>query len=138
MLNEKKISPLKEIHTEFCLNLRVFLKSQKDSEFRKKIMGMASVEESQTAEKKQYFQEMSVVLMENIGLEKNEENMSALLSIANRISINTFTIQDALYNYGGIAIGIYYPCNFINHDCQPNCSQIFDGKKLKILANREI
>lgn len=60
------------------------------------------------------------------------------MSIANRISINTFTIQDPLYNYGGIAIGLFYPANFINHDCQPNCIQIFDGRNLKIMANKDI
>lgn len=61
-----------------------------------------------------------------------------MFSIANRISINTFTLQDPLYNFDGIAIGIYYPANLLNHDCQANCTQIFDGRTLKILANKPI
>ncbi len=60
--------------------------------------------------------------------------MSLLLSLANKIAVNAFTIQDYLFNQDGIALGLYYPANFINHSCGPNAVQIFDGKKLSIVA----
>ena len=37
------------------------------------------------------------------------------------VSLNTFTVQDYLCTYESIGIGLYYPANFINHSCSPNC-----------------
>ncbi len=56
----------------------------------------------------------------------------------NIVAVNAFTIQDAFYTNDGVAIGIYWPANYMNHDCGANCIQIFDGRYLKIVANRAI
>ena len=64
--------------------------------------------------------------------------MSYLISLLGIISINTFTIQDYLFNHSGIAIGLYSPANFINHSCNPNSVQVFNGKQLNIIALRNI
>ena len=62
--------------------------------------------------------------------------MGELIRLAGIISINTFTIQDYLFNYSGIAIGVYSPANFINHSCNPNAVQVFNGKELNVIALR--
>jgi hypothetical protein len=64
--------------------------------------------------------------------------MSYLIKLLGIISINTFTIQDYLFNHSGIAIALYSPANFINHSCNPNCVQVFNGKQLNIIALRNI
>ena len=81
---------------------------------------------------------MAIVLMENIGIEKNEENLSALLQQMSTISINGFTVQDYLCNIKAVGVAIYWPCNFINHSCHPNSAQIFDGEVLKIVPRMAI
>lgn len=79
-----------------------------------------------------------MVLIENLGIERNEENLSALIKQQCSVSLNCFTIQDYLCNYDCVGLGLYWPANFINHHCHPNCTQIFDGRVLKIVANRII
>lgn len=64
--------------------------------------------------------------------------MSKLITQQSAVSLNCFTIQDYLCNYESVGIGIYYPANYINHHCKPNCTQIYDGSTLKIIANRII
>ena len=64
--------------------------------------------------------------------------MSNIIKQISTVSINGFTIQDYLCSVDALGPGIYYPANFINHDCHPNCTQIYDGKTLKIVANRPI
>ena len=54
------------------------------------------------------------------------------------VSLNGFTIQDYMCTIQAIGPGLYYPLNFINHDCHPNCTQIYGGRTLKIVANRLI
>lgn len=54
------------------------------------------------------------------------------------VSINSFTIQDYLCSYDSVGVGLYYIANFINHSCEPNCEQIFDGNTLKIISLRTI
>jgi SET and MYND domain-containing protein len=81
---------------------------------------------------------MAVCIVENIQLEKSAEVLALLFKLANIISVNAFTIQDYLFNYEGIAIGLYHPANYINHSCSPNAVQLFDGKTLKIIALQDI
>lgn len=64
--------------------------------------------------------------------------MSLLITLANKISVNAFTIQDYLFNHDGIAIGLYHPANYFNHSCSPNAVQVFDGRTLKIIALESI
>jgi hypothetical protein len=60
--------------------------------------------------------------------------MSKIFKQLNIVAVNAFTIQDLFYTKDGVAIGIFHPANFINHDCSPNCTQIFDGRHLKIIT----
>lgn len=71
-----------------------------------------------------------------MGDEKNENNISKMMRQLNIVAVNAFTIQDFLCETDGVAIGIYSPANYINHDCQPNCTQYFDGRYLNIVANK--
>ena len=64
--------------------------------------------------------------------------MGKLIRLCGIIGINTFTVQDYLFNHAGIAIGLYSPANFANHSCNPNSVQIFNGKELNIVALRDI
>ncbi len=64
--------------------------------------------------------------------------MSKLMRQFNIVSINAFTIQDLFYTNDGVAVGIYLGPNYINHECKPNSTQLFDGKNMKIIANTKI
>lgn len=64
--------------------------------------------------------------------------MSKLVKQLNIVAVNAFTIQDFMCETDGVGIGVYYPTNYINHDCLPNCTQYFDGRYLNIVANRPI
>lgn len=89
-------------------------------------------------EKLQSFQEMGLVLLENMGEERNEVNLAGLIKQMCAVSLNAFTIQDLLCETDGLAIGIYCPANLLNHDCAPNCTQYFDGRYLNVVSNGDI
>jgi hypothetical protein len=79
---------------------------------------------------------MAVVLLENLNEEKSEANLSQMMRQLNIVSVNAFTIQDFLSETDGVAIGFFSPGSYINHDCQPNSTQYFDGRYLTMVANR--
>lgn len=81
---------------------------------------------------------MAVCLVDCLQLERSSETLALLFKLASIISVNAFTIQDYLFNYEGVAIGLYYPANFINHSCRPNAVQLFDNKTLRVLALGDI
>ena len=64
--------------------------------------------------------------------------MSRLLKQLNAVAVNAFTIQDFMCEMDGIGIGVFSPTHMINHGCQPNCTQYFDGRYLNIIANKVI
>ena len=64
--------------------------------------------------------------------------MSKMVRQLNVVAVNAFTVQDFLGETDGVGIGVYCPTNYINHDCQPNCTQYFDGRYLNIVANKSI
>lgn len=64
--------------------------------------------------------------------------MSQLMKQFNILSVNAFTIQDLFYTTDGIAIGIYWPASHLNHACNANCTQVFDGRLLKVITNNKI
>ncbi|KRW98480.1 hypothetical protein PPERSA_03311 [Pseudocohnilembus persalinus] len=55
-----------------------------------------------------------------------------------QIYINGFTIQDPVYSYEGLAIGIYNTAHLLNHSCKPNCIQIFNNRQIYIKTLRPI
>jgi hypothetical protein len=73
-----------------------------------------------------------------MGEERTEANMSQMMRQLNIVSVNAFTIQDFLCETDGVAIGFFSPGSYINHDCQPNSTQYFDGRYLTIVANKKI
>ena len=56
----------------------------------------------------------------------------------NIVAVNAFTIQDFMCESDGVGVGVYNPSNYINHDCQPNCTQYFDGRYMNVLTNTVI
>jgi hypothetical protein len=64
--------------------------------------------------------------------------MSQLIKQFNIVSVNAFTVQDLFYTTDGIAVAIYWPANYLNHACNSNCTQVFDGRYLKIIGNKHI
>lgn len=64
--------------------------------------------------------------------------MSMLVKNFYILSLNAFTVQDLFYTSDGVAVGIYHPANYLNHACNANCTQVFDGRYLKIIANEAI
>ena len=48
-------------------------------------------------------------MVENLGLERNEANISSFIIQFNIVSVNAFTIQDLFYTNDGIAVGMFYP-----------------------------
>jgi hypothetical protein len=94
MVKDKQLSPLKNITAEFALNLRVYLLRRKYPEIDKQVSSMVDLLDVQVPEKLNFFQEMATALMENIGLEKNAENLSNLIKQLSIVSLNGFTVQD--------------------------------------------
>jgi hypothetical protein len=64
--------------------------------------------------------------------------MSRLIKQFNIVAVNAFTIQDLFYTTEGVAVGIFWPANYFNHACNANCTQVFDGRYLKILTNTKV
>ncbi len=64
--------------------------------------------------------------------------MSKLMKQLNIVSVNAFTIQDLFYTSDGVAVGIYWPANYLNPACNANCTQVFDGRYLKIVSNQVV
>jgi hypothetical protein len=56
----------------------------------------------------------------------------------NIVALNAFTIQDFLLTKEGLAVGLFHPINYFNHNCQPNCVQIFDGRFMNVISNKNI
>lgn len=67
MTNNKSLSVHKQIASEFVLNLRLALIVQKDPALSKAFFDHVTLEDHQPPEKLQFFQEMAVVLLENMG-----------------------------------------------------------------------
>lgn len=134
LTKEKKF----KVTAEFVLLARCYLQLREDKGFSEKVLEMLDVQDFLPEEKSEHFRSMAVCLVENFGLEKSAEMLALLFKLASIISVNAFTIQDYLFNYEGIAIGLYHPANFINHSCRPNAVQLFDGKTLRIIALQDI
>jgi [histone H3]-lysine4/36 N-trimethyltransferase SMYD len=138
MANNKNLSVHKQIASEFVLNLRLALFLQRDPALSKAFFDHVSLEDHQPPEKMQFFQEMAVVLLENMGEQRSEASLSRMMRQLNVVAANAFTIQDFLCETDGVAIGFFSPASYINHDCHPNATQFFDGRFLTIIANRDI
>ena len=111
MCTEKNLSIHKQIATEFVLNVRLYIVLQQNKQLAEKFFSMCSLEDHQPIERRQHFQELSLVMMENLGIEKNEANMSQLMRQLNIVSVNAFTVQDLFYTSDGVAVAVYCPAN---------------------------
>jgi hypothetical protein len=111
---------------------------QQDKQLAEKFYAMCTLEEYQPLERRQHFQELSLVMMENLSIEKNEANMSQLMRQLNIVSVNAFTVQDLFYTSEGVAVAVYHPANYLNHACNANCTQVFDGRYLKVITNQVV
>ena len=127
-----------KVTAEFVLLSRCYLTAQKDKEIEQQLSQFLELPEVQPEELRQHYAEMATVFTENFGVEKNAETMGKLIRLAGVISINAFTIQDYLFNHAGIAIALYSPANLLNHSCNPNAVQIFNGKELNVVSLRPI
>ena len=56
----------------------------------------------------------------------------------NIVSVNAFTVQDLFFTSDGVAVAVYWPANYLNHACNANCTQVFDGRYLKVIGNQPI
>ena len=52
------------------------------------------------------------------------------------IEKNVFTIFDS--EYQPYAMGLYYPTNFLNHNCNPNAVPVYINQKQYIIAIQNI
>jgi len=60
-----------------------------------------------------------------------------IIHLISKIKCNSFTITNEDFSEQ-IGFGLYLNGSLFNHDCDPNCVQIFDGPKLKVVALRDI
>ena len=138
MATQKQLSIHKQIATEFVLNLRLALVLAHQPKVKAQFDDMVNLQEHQPAEKLQQMMELSVVLLENMGEGRDEERVTRMMGQLNRVAVNAFTVQDLLCETEGVGVGVYWPANYLNHDCQPNCTQFFDGRHLHVVANQSI
>uniref|UniRef100_A0A671RYC4 SET and MYND domain containing 3 n=1 Tax=Sinocyclocheilus anshuiensis TaxID=1608454 RepID=A0A671RYC4_9TELE len=58
------------------------------------------------------------------------------ISLLARVTCNCFSISDG--ELQDVGVGLYLSMSLLNHDCQPNCVMIFEGKRLTLRAVRLI
>ncbi|XP_051723627.1 histone-lysine N-methyltransferase SMYD3 [Ctenopharyngodon idella] len=58
------------------------------------------------------------------------------ISLFARVTCNCFSISDGEQQYVGV--GLYPSMSLLNHNCQPNCVMMFEGKRLELRAVRVI
>ncbi|XP_048046860.1 histone-lysine N-methyltransferase SMYD3 [Megalobrama amblycephala] len=58
------------------------------------------------------------------------------ISLLARVTCNCFSISDG--ELQDLGVGLYPSMSLLNHDCQPNCVMIFEGKRLTLRAVRVI
>uniref|UniRef100_A0A8C1XIQ6 [histone H3]-lysine(4) N-trimethyltransferase n=1 Tax=Cyprinus carpio TaxID=7962 RepID=A0A8C1XIQ6_CYPCA len=58
------------------------------------------------------------------------------VSLLARVTCNCFSISDG--ELQDVGVGLYPSMSLLNHDCQPNCVMIFEGKRLTLRAVRLI
>ncbi|KAM4744920.1 histone-lysine N-methyltransferase SMYD3 isoform 2-T2 [Anableps anableps] len=58
------------------------------------------------------------------------------LSLIAKVTCNCFTISDG--ELQEVGVGLYLSLSLLNHDCQPNCVMVFEGKRLQLRAVRDI
>lgn len=59
-----------------------------------------------------------------------------LLCLLAKVTCNCFTISDG--ELQEVGVGLYPSMSLLNHDCQPNCVMIFEGKTLYLRAIKDI
>lgn len=92
-------------------------------------------------EKKIYFQVFCKLqhLCKISGLELPQKFTSAhfVSHLISKIKCNSFAISNEEFT-NTIGAGLYLNGSLFNHDCNPNCIQIFDGQKLKVVTLRDV
>ncbi|XP_030642992.1 histone-lysine N-methyltransferase SMYD3 [Chanos chanos] len=58
------------------------------------------------------------------------------INLLARVTCNCFTISDG--ELQDLGVGLYPSMSLLNHDCQPNCVMVFEGKRLQLRAVRDI
>lgn len=58
------------------------------------------------------------------------------VSLLARVTCNCFSISDG--ELQDVGVGLYPSMSLLNHDCQPNCIMMFEGKRLTLRAVRVI
>ncbi|XP_055029268.2 histone-lysine N-methyltransferase SMYD3 [Misgurnus anguillicaudatus] len=58
------------------------------------------------------------------------------INLLARVTCNCFSISDG--ELQDVAVGLYPSMSLLNHDCQPNCVMMFEGKRLMLRAVRVI
>ncbi|CAM4648661.1 unnamed protein product [Leuciscus chuanchicus] len=58
------------------------------------------------------------------------------ISLLARVTCNCFSISDG--ELQDLGVGLYPSMSLLNHDCQPNCVMIFEGKRLTLRAVKVI
>ncbi|XP_062379810.1 histone-lysine N-methyltransferase SMYD3 [Sardina pilchardus] len=59
-----------------------------------------------------------------------------LLNLLGQVTCNCFTISDG--ELQEVGVGLYPSMSLLNHDCQPNCVMMFEGKTLYLRAITDI
>lgn len=127
-----------KLNTLFLLTLRLlFLKEVlKNSAINEKMKLFLSNKEIFPPEKQEFFKEMAIILLKYMAIEITIEKLEEVIELICKISINAFTIYS--YFDEPVGLGLFYPNNFMNHNCEPNCVVFYVGKNQRVFTKREV
>uniref|UniRef100_A0A671MCR1 [histone H3]-lysine(4) N-trimethyltransferase n=1 Tax=Sinocyclocheilus anshuiensis TaxID=1608454 RepID=A0A671MCR1_9TELE len=127
-----------------CLVARIIFKllsqSESDQEELYSIVEHQSHLADMSEEKKEGLRHLCMTLQVYLGEENHD--LSPLppgldpISLLARVTCNCFSISDG--ELQDVGVGLYPSMSLLNHDCQPNCVMIFEGKRLMLRAVRLI
>ncbi|XP_051503013.1 histone-lysine N-methyltransferase SMYD3 isoform X1 [Myxocyprinus asiaticus] len=123
---------------------RIIFKLLSQSESDKDEMYSISEHQSHLADMSEEKKEGLVHLCSTLQVYLGEENcdLSHLppgldpINLLARVTCNCFSISDG--ELQDVGVGLYPSMSLLNHDCQPNCVMVFEGKKLTLRAVRFI
>merc|ERR1719481_2343008 len=66
-------------------------------------------------------------------------SFETFVNIYSKILVNSFSLRsDRTSTPEHFGTGIYLVASVLNHSCSPNCTVVFEGRKLSIVATKDI
>lgn len=134
-LRQKKYT----VTNQFIMLLRIYFQIQKGNKALKECVDQLISNKGLVDSKRlEFFESIAIALIKylDLDLSKKDEIIAEMVDLGCKIAMNAFTIFGN--DYDAISSALYFPTNFLNHSCDPNCLVVYQRKNQRVFALRDI